>query len=103
MDDSQAPKTTTRGYTTAVDFCFKSIKDKYVHRNAFEESRRVAKYPEGKRAFSHPRLCLLISLDREREQTVHTFHSSLGAHEEPALKGLAIPWIMKSWSRLICD
>ncbi|KII63008.1 hypothetical protein RF11_02100 [Thelohanellus kitauei] len=55
----------THGYTTAVDLCLKGSKDQCGHPRASEESRRVSKYPEGKRAFKiSSGVCGLVWLAR---------------------------------------
>ncbi|KII61908.1 hypothetical protein RF11_13589 [Thelohanellus kitauei] len=49
--ESQAiTPSTTLGYTAEIDLCLKASKDPYGHPRASEESTRVSKHPEGKRA-----------------------------------------------------
>ncbi|KII63689.1 hypothetical protein RF11_06226 [Thelohanellus kitauei] len=60
-------RSTTPGYTAAVDLHLKGSKHQCGHPSAFKESRRVSKYHEGKRAIQiRSGACGLVCLERAR-------------------------------------
>ncbi|KII74743.1 hypothetical protein RF11_00233 [Thelohanellus kitauei] len=83
-------RSTTHGYTAADDVCFEFSTDKYGNPSASEYSWRMSNYPEGQ---------LTISI----RSITHDHSSAWDADQEPVNTGLAIPSIVKSESRLVCD
>ncbi|KII60646.1 hypothetical protein RF11_03458 [Thelohanellus kitauei] len=95
-------RATARGYTAPVDLCLMCSKDQFGHSSASEKSRRVSKYPEGKRAIKiRSGACGLVCLARASELS-HS-HLCVGRSRRACFQGLAIPCIVKSGSRLVCD
>ncbi|KII61218.1 hypothetical protein RF11_11303 [Thelohanellus kitauei] len=76
-------RSTTCGYTAAVDLCLNDSKDPCRHLSASIESRRV--------------------LARESDPNINTLSSDWGVLEDHASRELAIPWIVKSGTRLVVD
>ncbi|KII61792.1 hypothetical protein RF11_12595 [Thelohanellus kitauei] len=84
---------TTGGYTAVCDRCLKGNKGLCGHPIASEESRKVSKYHDRKRA---------IKIRSGSERIIYSRISVCGAPEKPASRELTIPWTVKSGSRLVC-